>query len=458
MKVVICGAGQVGYGIAERLAAEQNDVSVIDSSSKLIAAIGDQLDVRGFVGNGAHPDVLAQAGADEADMIIAVTLYDEVNMVACQVAHSLFNVPTKVARVRAQSYLQGRWRNLFARENLPIDVIISPEIEVGDMVLRRLSLPGAVETMRFADDQVVVIGVNCEEDCPVVDTPLRQLTDLFPDLGSVVVGINRGGKLFAPKSSDSMLVGDLAYVVARRDQVRRTLGIFGHEEPEATRVVIAGGGNIGLYVARALEQRQTSTRVKIIESSRERAVGIANELKRTVILHGSALDQGILEEADVETADTMITLTNDDEVNILSCVMAKKLGCKRNLSLLNNPSYPAFANALGIDAFINPRAVTISRILQHVRRGRIRGVQSLHNGAAEIIEAEALETSPLVGRPLREVDLQDGIRIGAVFRNGKVLTPNGDVQIQARDRIVIFAMANRVRQVEQMFRVSLEFF
>lgn len=458
MKVVICGAGQVGYGIAERLAAEQNDVSVIDSSSKLIAAIGDQLDVRGFVGNGAHPDVLAQAGADEADMIIAVTLYDEVNMVACQVAHSLFNVPTKVARVRAQSYLQGRWRNLFARENLPIDVIISPEIEVGDMVLRRLSLPGAVETMRFADDQVVVIGVNCEEDCPVVDTPLRQLTDLFPDLGSVVVGINRGGKLFAPKSSDSMLVGDLAYVVARREQVRRTLGIFGHEEPEATRVVIAGGGNIGLYVARALEQRQTSTRVKIIESSRERAVGIANELKRTVILHGSALDQGILEEADVETADTMITLTNDDEVNILSCVMAKKLGCKRNLSLLNNPSYPAFANALGIDAFINPRAVTISRILQHVRRGRIRGVQSLHNGAAEIIEAEALETSPLVGRPLREVDLQDGIRIGAVFRNGKVLTPNGDVQIQARDRIVMFAMANRVRQVEQMFRVSLEFF
>lgn len=458
MKVVICGAGQVGYGIAERLAAEQNDVSVIDSSPKLINAIGDQLDVRGFVGNGAHPDVLAQAGADEADMIIAVTLYDEVNMVACQVAHSLFNVPTKVARVRAQSYLQGRWRNLFARENLPIDVIISPEIEVGDMVLRRLALPGAVETMRFADDQVVVIGVNCEEDCPVVDTPLRQLTDLFPDLGAVVVGINRSGKLFAPKSSDSMLVGDLAYVVARRDQVRRTLGIFGHEEPEATRVVIAGGGNIGLYVARALEQRQTSTRVKIIESSRERAVGIANELKRTVILHGSALDQGILEEADVETADTMITLTNDDEVNILSCVMAKKLGCKRNLSLLNNPSYPAFANALGIDAFINPRAVTISRILQHVRRGRIRGVQSLHNGAAEIIEAEALETSPLVGRPLREIDLQDGIRIGAVFRNGKVLTPNGDVQIQARDRIVMFAMANRVRQVEQMFRVSLEFF
>ncbi|MFN4009690.1 MAG: Trk system potassium transporter TrkA [Pannonibacter sp.] len=458
MKVVICGAGQVGYGIAERLAAEQNDVSVIDSSPKLVNAISDQLDVRGFVGNGAHPDVLAQAGADQADMIIAVTLYDEVNMVACQVAHSLFNVPTKVARVRAQSYLQGRWSNLFAREHLPIDVIISPEIEVGDMVLRRLALPGAAETVRFADDQVVMVGIVCQEDCPVVDTPLQQLTDLFPDLGAVVVGVFRGGKLFVPKSSDQLLVDDLAYVVARRDQVRRTLGIFGHEEPEANRVVIAGGGNIGLYVAKALEQRQSKTRIKVIESSRERAVGIANELKRSVILHGSALDQAILEEADVSAADTMVALTNDDEVNILSCVMAKKMGCRRNLSLLNNPSYPAFANALGIDAYISPRTVTISRILQHVRRGRIRGVHSLQNGAAEVIEAEALETSPLVGRPLRDIDLPDGIRIGAVFRAGKVLMPNGGMQIQARDRIVIFAMANRVRQVEQMFRVSLEFF
>ncbi len=458
MKVVICGAGQVGYGIAERLAAEQNDVSVIDSSPHLINAIGDQLDVRGFVGHGAHPDVLAQAGAEEADMIVAVTLYDEVNMVACQVAHSLFNVPTKVARVRAQSYLQGRWRNLFSRDNMPIDVIISPEIEVGEMVLRRLALPGAVETVRFADDNVVVVGIQCDENCPVIDTPLRQLTELFPDLGAVVVGLFRNGNLFVPKSSDAILEGDLAYVVARRDQVRRTLGIFGHEEPEASKVVIAGGGNIGLYVAKALETRQASTKVKLIETSRERAMTVADELRRTVILHGSALDQGILNEADTGDADTMVALTNVDEVNILSSVMAKKLGCRRSLSLLNNRSYPAFANALGIDAFISPRAVTISRILQHVRRGRIRGVHSLQNGAAEVVEAEALETSPLVGRPLRDIELASGIRIGAVFRAGNVLTPNGDLQIQAKDRIVIFAVASQVRQVEQMFRVSLDFF
>ncbi|MBA5776583.1 Trk system potassium transporter TrkA [Stappia sp. F7233] len=458
MRVVICGAGQVGYGIAEKLAQEQNDVSVIDSSPRLVNAIRDTLDVRGFVGHGAHPDVLAQAGADQADMLIAVTLYDEVNMVACQVAHSLFNVPTKIARVRAQSYLESRWSDLFSRENLPIDVIISPELEVGDMVLRRLALPGAVETVRFADDNVVVVGIMCDEDCPVVNTPLRQLTELFPDLGAVVVGIFRNGRLFVPKSSDSMITGDLVYAVARRDQVRRTLNIFGHEEPEANRVVIAGGGNIGLYVAHALEQRQSKAKVKLIEHSRDRAISIADELKRTVILHGSALDQNILLEADIEQADTMVALTNEDEVNILSCVMAKKLGCRRNLSLLNNSSYPTFAHALGIDAYVNPRQVTISKILRHVRRGRIRGVHALQNGAAEVIEAEALETSPLVGRPLRDVDLPDGIRVGAIFRNGKVITPNGDTQIMAHDRAVIFAVAERVRQVEQMFRVSLEFF
>jgi trk system potassium uptake protein TrkA len=458
MKVIICGAGQVGYGIAERLAAEHNDVTVIDSSPRLVHAIRDTLDVRGLVGHGAHPDILSQAGAAEADMIIAVTLYDEVNMMACQVAHSLFNLPTKVARVRAQSYLEPHWRDLFSRDNMPIDVIISPEVEVGEMVLRRLALPGAAETILFADDAVVVLGISCEDDCPVVDTPLRQLTELFPDLGAVVVGISRSAKLFAPKSSDAMLVGDLAYVVAPRDQVRRTLSIFGHEEPEAKRIVIAGGGNIGLYVARHLEERHAGAKVKMIEYNRDRAIRVADELKRTVILHGSALDQDILLEADVQDADTMVALTNEDEVNILSCVMAKKLGCRDNLSLLNNTSYPVFARALGIDAHINPRAVTISKILQHVRRGRIRGVHSLQDGAAEVIDAEALETSPLVGKPLRQLDLPDGIRIGAVYRDGSVEVPNGNSIIQAHDRVVIFAMTDKVRQVEQMFRVSLEFF
>lgn len=458
MRVVICGAGQVGFGIAEQLAAEENDVSVIDTSPELIQAIRDTLDVRGLVGHGAHPDVLAQAGIDQADMLIAVTLYDEVNMVACQVAHSLFNVPTKIARIRSQSYLQPHWADLFSTEHLPIDVIISPEVEVGEMVLRRLASPGASDFVRFANGEVVVIGIDIGDNCPVVDTPLSQLTELFPDLKAVVVGIFREGRLFVPRSSDSMLVGDRVYVVCAADQVRRTLGIFGHEEQEAHRVVIAGGGNIGLYVARSLEARGARTKIKIIEASRERAIRIADQLRRTVVLHGNSLDQEILREADIQDADTMVALTNDDEVNVLTCVMAKRLGCRSSMALLNNRSYPALTGALGIDATVNPRGVTISKILQHVRRGRIRGVHTIENGLAEVIEGEALETSPLVGKPLRDLHLPVGIRIGAIYRDEKVLIPDGAVQIMPKDRVVIFATADRVRQVEQMFRVSLEFF
>ncbi len=458
MRVIICGAGQVGYGIAERLAAERNDVSVIDTSPELVGAIRDSLDVRGIVGHGAHPDVLEAAGAAEADMVIAVTLYDEVNMIACKVAHSLFNVPTKIARIRSQSYLQPHYQDLFSREHLPIDVIISPELEVGEMVLRRIALPGASDVVRFADGKVATVAIECLEECPVINTPLAQLSELFPDLPSTVVGVSRNGRLFVPHSSDQLLAGDLAYVVTTKDQVRRTLGLFGHDETEASRIVIAGGGNIGLYVARALEQRQIRTKVKLIENTRERAIAIADQLRKTVVLHGSALDQKLLMEADIEVADLMVALTNNDQVNMLSSVMAKRLGCKANLALINNPSYQDLTRTIGVDAFINPRNVTISRVLQHVRRGRIRAVHSVQRGAAEMIEAEALETSPLVGPRLRDADLPAGMRIGAVYRDGQVLKPDGNLRIRPKDRVVIFAMASEVRQVEQFFRVSLEFF
>ena len=458
MRVIICGAGQVGYGIAERLAAEKNDVSIIDTAPELIQAVRDQLDVRGFVGHGSHPEVLEAAGAQNADMIIAVTLFDEVNIVACEVAHALFNVPMKVARIRSQSYLQPHYQDLFSREHLPIDVIISPELEVGEMVLRRITLPGAVDVVRFAENQIIMVAIECLEDCPVINTPLAQLSELFPDLPSTVVGVTRNGRLFIPHSADQLVAGDLAYVVTTKEQVRRTLGLFGHDEQEATRIVIAGGGNIGLFVARTLEQRQSRTKIKIIEANKERAVKVADVLRRTVVLNGSALDQKLLMEADIQDADLMVALTNNDQVNILSSVMAKRLGCKGNLALINNPAYHDLTKPLGIDAHVNPSAVTISRVLQHVRRGRIRQVHSIQRGAAEIIEAEALETSPLVGTLLRDLELPDGMRIGAIYRDGHVVKPSGSVKIKPRDRVVIFALDKAVKQVEQMFRVSLEFF
>ncbi|VVT19324.1 Trk system potassium transporter TrkA [Rhizobium sp. EC-SD404] len=458
MRIIICGAGRVGFGIAEKLAQEQNDVSVIDTSATLINAIRDTLDVRGYVGHGAHPEVLAQAGAEEADMIIAVTLSDEVNMVACQVAHSLFNVPTKIARIRAQNYLAPHYLDLFSREHMPIDVIISPEVEVGKMVLRRIALPGATDAVRFANDAIVLVAIECLEDCPVVNTPLEQLSELFPDLTATVVGVVRDGELMVPHSTDQLSTGDLAYVICDKDHVRRTLGLFGHEEPEAIRIVIAGGGNVGYFVAKAIEERQPSIKVKIIEHDRSRAIAIADQLRRAVVLNGSSLDQSILTEADIHDADLIVSLTNDDQVNILTSVMAKRLGCKASLALINEPSFQEFTKPMGIDAYINPRAVTISRILQHVRRGRIRAVYSVEKGQAEVIEAEAMDTSPLVGKPLRDLDLPDGVRIGAIYRDKQVVQPTGSTKIKSKDRVVMFARSRDVRHVEQMFRVSLEFF
>jgi trk system potassium uptake protein TrkA len=458
MKVLICGAGQVGFGIAERLARERNDVTVVDNAPHLIDTISDNLDVRGIVGHGAHPDVLQRAGAEDADMIIAVTLYDEVNMMACQVAHSLFDIPTKIARVRAQAYRDPMWQNLFTRNHMPIDFIISPEVEVGESVLRRLTFPGAFETVEFSGGRVTVIGVACGDDCPVVDTPLSQLSELFPDLGAIVVGIVRAGNVFVPHGSDQMLAGDDVYVVAERGQEERTLGLFGHRARQAHRVVIAGAGNIGLYVARNLEERNPRARIKLIEADRNRAVAAADSLHRSVVLNGSALDQELLREAGANAAEAFVALTNDDKVNLLSAVMAKEIGASQAFSLVTDTAYGTVQRSLGIDAFINPRTTTVSTILRHFRRGRIRGVHSFQDGAAEVIEAEALETSPLVGVPLREAELPEGVRIGAVVRGEEVLHPKGELVIAPHDRIIMFALAERVRDVEQLFRVSLEFF
>ena len=458
MKVIVCGAGQVGYAIARRLAAEQNDVIVVDQQPQLVQRVNDTLDVQGMVGFASHPDVLERAGAEGADMIIAVTYSDEVNMIACEVAHALFNVPTKIARVRNQSYLAPGWRALFNREHLPIDVIISPEIEVAKAVMRRLEVPGTTEMAPFANDRVRLVGVNCQAECPVVDTPLRQLTELFPDLNIVVVGILRGERMIAPTGDDQMLVGDEVFFVVDKDKIGRALTVFGHEEQEARRVVVVGGGNIGLYLAAELEREHPLVRARVIELDKARAETIADQLERTVVINGDALERDILLEANVQNAETIVAVTDDDEVNILASLLAKKNGCRRAVTLVNNAGYTSLMSSLGIDAAVNPRATTVSTILQHVRRGRIRAVHTLKDGMAEVIEAEALETSTLVGRPLRDARLPGGVVIGAIVRGEQVIIPRGDAVIQAKDRVVIFALADAVRKVEKMFSVRLDFF
>lgn len=458
MKVIICGAGQVGFGIAERLSAEGNDVSIIDASPALVARANNVLEVNAIAGNAAHPDVLERAGANDADMLIAVTLHDEVNMVACQVAHTLFDIPTKVARIRAQTYFDEKWSRLFAGDSMGIDHVISPEIEVGQAILRRLELPGAFETASFADDKVTLIGISCRSECPVTATPLKQLTELFPDLPAITVGLVRDGKLFIPHSNDQIEEGDDVYIISPTEQVSRTLKIFGHEEHRPRRIVIAGGGNIGFYLARTIEARDPKIRVRIIESDRDRALEIAELLDRAVVLCGSAISEEILREADITAADTLVAVTNDDQINLLASALAKQLGCKSSLCLVNSAEYSGLIRSLGIDAQIDPRTTTASRILQYVRRGRIRGVYSIRNGAGEVIEAEVLETAPILQQPLRDAPIAEGVRIGAVLRNGVVIKPTGSLELEVKDRVVLLARADYVREVEHMFRVSPDYF
>ncbi|MCF6196194.1 MAG: Trk system potassium transporter TrkA [Emcibacter sp.] len=458
MKVIICGAGQVGFNIARHLASEQHDVTVIDRSPELIAKIQSSLDVQALVGYASHPDLLEQAGAADADMIIAVTLFDEVNMVACQVAHSLFGVPKKIARVRAQNYLASMWQDLFSRDHMPIDVIISPEIEVAQAAIRRLEVPGAFDMVSFCDGKVRAVGVRLSEDCPVVDTPLRQLTELFPDLNIIVTSIIRGGKLIIPSSDDQLLVGDNIYFVSEDSHVERALSVFGSDEKEARRIIIVGGGNVGAFIAEKLINNDSKIQVKIIELDVEKAKTIAKNIPKAIVLNGDALDVDIQKEANVKAAETIIAVTNDDKVNILSSLLAKQAGCRRAITLINNHTFGPMTYSVGIDAFVDPRQTTVSSILQHMRRGRIRSLQNLAGGAAEVLEAVALETSPLVGKPLRDVRLPDGIIIGSVVHDGEVIVPRGGTIIRPDDIVVIFTRLDMIKKVEDLFSVRLEYF
>jgi trk system potassium uptake protein TrkA len=459
MKVIICGAGQVGYNIARYLSAEGNDVTVIDIQAELVNKISDNLDVQGIVGYASHPDVLDRAGARDTDIIIAVTYADEVNMVACEVAHALFDVPKKIARVRQQVYLQPKWSDLFSRAHMAIDAIISPEIEVAKAIERRLQVPGAFDAIPLSDGLLTLVGVHCGPDCPVTNTPLHHLSALFPDLHISVVAIMRGDRRVVPTGEDQMLAGDDVYFVADTAHLKRALAAFGHEESEARNLIVVGGGNIGLYLTHSLEEQHRGLKVKMIEIDRRRAELAAQALPETVVIHGDALDVEVLTEANVKTAETIIAVSNDDEVNILASLLAKRFGCQRSITLINKMTYAPLLGTLGVDAVVSPRAITVSTILQHVRRGRVRSVHSLSDGFGEIIEVDALETSPLIGAPLREAKLPAGVIVGALVRGeNEVIIPRGDTVVRPKDRVVLFAAADAVKKVEKMFSVRLEFF
>lgn len=458
MRVIICGAGQVGLSIAKYLSREDNDVTLIDIDSEKITQARGDVDAQCIKGQASNPDVLAAAGGSEADMIIAVTNSDEVNMLACQVAHSLFNIPKKIARIRNQSYLDPVWANLFSRAHMPIDVIISPEVEIANSIVQRLMIPGTTNVALLGDGHVYLIGVIIPERCPVLNIQIRQLNTLFPDLSLVVGSIRRDGNIFVPNGEDRFHPEDEVFFFTDPLQINRALAAFGHEEKQARHVVLIGGGNVGYYLAKKLTAEFPQINIKVIEHNKERANFLASNLPKVVVLQGDALHQDLMEEANIAQAETVITVTNNDESNILGAALAKQAGAQRAIALVNGTTYSSLTPLLEIDAVVSPRASTVSTIMRHVRRGRIKALQTLGEGHAEVIEAEVSETSFMTNKTIQDLDLPEDIRICGIIRHGKVMSLSPDLVIKPHDHVIVLTAAGEVRRVEQMFMVQVDLF
>jgi trk system potassium uptake protein len=458
MKVVICGAGQVGSAIAAYLSEEGNNVTIIDQNAELIAEVNENLDVTGIVGHASLPDTLERAGAADAEMLIAATYADEVNMVACQVAHSLFKVPMKIARVREQSYLRPLWGGLYNRDHLPIDVIISPEVEVAKAIANRIRVPGAFNIIPLADGRAQLVSVICKPNCPLVHTPLKHLTPLFPELTMEIVAIVRGETKIIPTADDQMLPGDEVYFVVSNDHLPRAMATFGYDEQQTRRVLIVGAGKIGTRLAEDIQQTMRGITVRLIEADYDKAARVSERLSGVTVVHGDGLSREILEEAQIGHTEAVIAVMNHDESNILVSMLAKQHGGERAITLINNDSFTPLVTSLGVDAIVNPRSITVSTILQHVRRGRIKAAHSLREGFAEILEVEALDTSAIVNIPIREIKRPKDMIFGLIVRGDQIMTPRPDMVIKPDDRVIILAAHDQVKRVEQMFAVRPEYF
>ena len=458
MKLIICGAGQVGWQIAKHLASENNDITVIDKDFELVRRLTNSLDVAGVTGLASHPHILERAGAKDADMIIAVTLSDEVNMVVCQVAHSVFSIPRKIARVREQSYLAVDYSDLYRAEHMPVDFIISPEKEVANAAIKRLQSPAAFETESFLDGSAQLIGLKLASDCAVLETPLRQLSELFSTLEAIVVGIRRNRTLFIPSPEDQLFAGDEAYIFCAQDDVKRIFEIFGKVEESSERIIIIGGGNVGLEVALQLENNFSQYHVKIIEKNRKRAEKIADKLEKTIVLNGDGLDIDLLEEANIDKVDAVLAITDDDKTNMLSCTRAKASGCSTTIALVNEPLLTSLLSPMGVDGFISPKTTTVSSILQHIRQGLVKAVYSIGDAEAEVIEAQVLGTSSLAGQAVRDIKWPKGSILGVIKINGETLIPKGDTKIQEGALITIFALSKDIPDIEAMLQVGVDFF
>ena len=461
MNIIICGAGRVGFTIAKQLSEQGHSITVIDQSSDDIQKINDSLDVKAIVGKATYPSILEKANASDADMIIAVTRNDEINMVICQIAFSIFNIPKKIARIRSQDYLNPKFTTVYNKENLPIDVIISPELEIAKSIQRKLEAPGALDSVPFANNKIRLLEILINDNCNLINFKLNELTKNHPNLDANIIGIIRGDKFLIPKKNDDIRKDDKIYVIINSSQMSQTLEAFGHNEKVSKKILIVGGGNIGFNLAKNLEESLDAARVKIVEKSKDRSEFLANELNNTIVINGDALDEEVLVEANLEEAETVLALTNDDEDNLMVSVLVekfakddKKIDDKRTMALINKPNYSLLQNSLKIDDLIDPRMNTVSSILKHIHKGTIETAYTILNGEYEVIEAEIIETSELINKELKNSNLPDEIRIGAVLRDDKVLIPRSNFVFQKDDRVVFLAKKDSISVVENIFRIS----
>jgi trk system potassium uptake protein TrkA len=458
MKIIILGAGQVGASLAENLASEANDITIIDTDISRLRELQDRLDIRTVEGKASHPSVLEQSGAQDADMLIAVTNSDEVNMIACQIGQTLFNVPTKIARVREHDYLQQQ-EALFKRESLPIDVLISPEQLVTEHIHGLIKQPGALQVLNFADGKAQLVGVKAYYGGPLVGREIAYLKTHIPNVDTRVAAIFRQGKPIIPQGNTVIEADDEVFFIADSKDIRAVMSEMRKLDKPYKRIIIAGGGNIGARLAESLESKY---QVKIIERNIDRCNHLARSLNNTIVLHGSASDRDLLLEENIEDTDVFCALTNDDEANIMASMLAKRLGARTVMTLINNPAYVDLVQGGVIDIAISPQQTTIGALLTHVRRGDVVAVHALRRGAAEALEAVAhgdKRSSKVVGRALEEINLPPGTTIGAIVRNDEVLIAHDDVIVENGDHVILFLVdKRRIGEVERLFQVGLAFF
>ena len=461
MNIIICGAGRVGFTIAKLLSEQGHSITVIDQSSEDIQKINDSLDVKAIVGKATYPSILEKANASETDMIIAVTRNDEINMLICQIAFSIFSIQKKIARIRSQDYLNPKFTRVYNKENLPIDVIISPEIEIAKSIQRKLEAPGALDSVPFADNKIRLLEILIKDDCKSIDIKFNELTKKYPKLEANIIGINRNDKFFIPKKTDTVKKDDKIYVIINSSQMSETLEAFGHLEKISKKILIIGGGNIGFNLAKNIEETLDTIRVKIVEKDKQRAEYLANELNNSIIINGDGLDEEVLTEANLDEAETVLALTNDDEDNLMVSVLVekfvknqKKIDDKRTMALINKPNYSLLQSSLKIDDLIDPRMTTVSSILKHIHKGTIENAYTISNGEYEVIEAEIIETSELINKELKNSNLPDELRIGAVLRDKKIIIPRSNFIFEKDDLVVLLAKREQLKEVENIFSIS----